>query len=141
MRSRFGSLLALATFVWACAPTHRLGGESRPVGEKLKATLGDVQTRIINPKCLSCHTTSNPDNRNIGLANIADLIEGSSSLAPRKIIKPGCPEQSFFFTIMRTGEMPTRGPRVNSEELAAIEEWILGLARPILANCSDEPGD
>jgi hypothetical protein len=80
-----------------------------------------IQTQILGPKCLSCHSGSNPS---AGL-NLSRL----EFLRP-PIVVPGHPERSTLYRVCENGSMPKGGPPLNQEELKALGQWILSRPTP-----------
>ncbi len=109
-----------------------------------QATLTSIQKDFVNKKCVSCHQEATASNRHIKLTDLMEIVEGtghsSGGAHVRKIIKPGCPKESFFHSIMREGKMPPPPADKPSQEwLKAIAEWIAALKPGAI--CDDEPGD
>jgi len=116
--------------------------------KELFPTLQSVQTDFVNDRCLSCHQTATAQNRQVALVDIALLIEGNGhnhghGNTGRHLIKPGCPKQSFFLSVMREGKMPPPpGEKVPSETLKIVETWIVELKPNAGNSCNDdEPPD
>lgn len=142
---------ALALMAAGCAPVKDskvVAGNSPDISGKLKPEIQSIQTDFVNTKCMNCHSNATERNRFVDLRDISQIIEGSShSHQPgetrRNLIKPGCPQQSFFLSIMKESKMPpSTADRINEESLKIIEDWIIGL-KPNAGNiCNDdEPPD
>jgi hypothetical protein len=104
---------------------------------KVEATLGSIQSWV-DHECVSCHDTATRDNREVDLTDISRLIMTSfgepTSGIGGKIINPGKPLSSTFFTIMdpaftRDPEklMPKDEDPVAPEVLSVIKTWIEAL--------------
>lgn len=138
-------LSPLLLFIFGCGLGRPAGLISRPPGtsNKLQSDLNSIQQDFVNPRCLSCHSEATSSNRDVSLRDISQIIEGQwtvNLMARRNLIKPGCPLQSFFYTIIKSGEMPPN-ESVDGESLRMIETWIVSLDPSASDNCSDEPGD
>lgn len=105
-----------------------------------KPTLASIQKDFVDRKCVSCHQEATHNNRHVKLTNLTEVIEGTGpSGHVRKIIKPGCPKESFFHSIMREKKMPPAPAEKPTEEvLKIIAEWITNLKPGAI--CDDEPG-
>jgi len=71
-----------------------------------------IFNKIIKPKCLSCHSPSDP----ISLDNYLEIM---------KYVVPESPSSSPLFTQVQTGKMPSGLDALNSIEIEAIQNWIL----------------
>jgi mono/diheme cytochrome c family protein len=134
------------------APTPALPDPS--VAPTLEATLASVQSVLADKRCVSCHTEASRANNHVVLTDLATIsFEGQppahvhDSPEPRRdLIKKGCPDQSFFLSILKEGKMPPAPqPRLTTEELATVAKWITNLGPENQAPdyCRDptEPGD
>ena len=140
----FGLMLACSRpseekTVGATAPTNPVADE------KLSPTLQSIQTGFIDKKCISCHSQPAEKNRFVVLVDLSQVIEGAGHEHEhggiRKLIKPGCPKESFLLSILRKGNMPPdAATKISDETVKVVEDWIAGL-RPIGSTCSDEPPD
>ena len=123
---------------------------------KLEPSLKSIQTIFVTKKCLSCHTEATERNRNVVLTDLSLLIEKTNNdgghqhhlkdsiplgQMRKNLIKPGCPKESFFLSIMKEGKMPPPPSKATPEELKIIEQWITSLKPDAGKSCSDEPGD
>lgn len=146
MRTNVAPFLSTFIILASCARTSSpslVTSKDLPVPEKITPTIESIQRNFVDKKCLSCHTQATESNRFIVLRDISQLIEGNTSGSGRKnLIKPGCPKESFFLSIMREGKMPPPAyGGVGEESIKTIEEWIAGL-NPNYELCSkDEPPD
>lgn len=113
--------------------------------EKLEATQESIQRNLVNRSCVSCHLDATVKNRYVSLVDIGSVIEkpGSSPSGRRYLIKPGCPKESFFLSIIREGKMPPAPAQsISTEEIQVIEEFIRDLNPSATSEtCSDEPPD
>jgi mono/diheme cytochrome c family protein len=112
--------------------------------QKLESTLESIQRDFVNPNCIQCHTQATENNRYVKLTDLSAVIEKTghdhSSPHVRYLIKPGCPKQSFFLSIIRAGKMPPSG-KVSAEEIQTIETFIKNLDPNAKKKCDDEPPD
>lgn len=110
----------------------------------IQPTKESIQTEFVNKSCLGCHESASARNRFVDLRDIGVLAEEGHVHEPggprHNLIKPGCPKQSFFLSIIREGKMPPPpAPRPSDENLQAVDAWIVSLKAD--ATClSDEPG-
>ena len=147
-----GVLILPVAVLLSCA---KPSGDSAPapqappqVEAKISPTIQSIQHDFVDKKCLSCHGQATERNRYVALSDLGSIMDvGSHSHHPnemrRDLIKPGCPKQSFFLSIMREGKMP-RGEKVDEETLKTIEQWITGLKPDAGSTCNfsgDEPPD
>lgn len=113
----------------------------------LKPSQESIQIQLVEKSCVSCHESATSKNRHVDLRDIGKIIEGEHNHATDSdhsrtaLVKPGCPKQSFFLSIMREGKMPPPpAPSIESKSLNIVEIWIKGLKD--VENCEpDEPGD
>ncbi len=79
-------------------------------GRELKVpvapTFSSIQSYTIQPKCLQCHTS---------LATYEGVL---------KVVTPGDPSRSRFYTTIESGSMPQYSPTLSSEEITAVRDWI-----------------
>ena len=134
-------------------PSHESGVAKKEIvpaetPAKPQPTLLSVQKDISNKRCLSCHVDASDKNRFVSLIDLGQIIETSSHAhvhdgVRRNLIKPGCPKQSFFLSIIKEGKMPPQPlERLSAEELKAVEDWITSLNPNAVLSCvSDEPPD
>ncbi len=86
-----------------------------------------LQTRILKPKCMKCHSSSagrvEPD------LDPIDFDSYDSMMVDRFIplLKKGFPEKSRLYDVVETGEMPIR-ERLNDDEIEFIAKWIRACA-------------
>ena len=111
--------------------------------ERLEATVDSIQRNFVNRHCLECHLTATAANRYVSLSDLSTLIEKTGdghSHHPRFLIKPGCPRESFFLSILKEGKMPPApAQKVSAEAINTIERWIISLHPN--GSCDDEPQD
>lgn len=72
----------------------------------------EVETKILAPKCYSCHES-----------NIPSFSDYDSVL--NTIVIPGNPD-SALLRVTKSGEMPKNQPDLEPDEIALMEKWILG---------------
>jgi hypothetical protein len=120
------------------------GAVTEPTPEPLpQPTLASIQMDFVDRRCVSCHQEATATNRHVKLTNFMEIVEGTGhppgGAHVRKIIKPGCPKESFFHSIMREGKMPPPpAPKPSPEWLKAMADWITSLKPGAI--CDDEPG-
>lgn len=142
---------ALGFLILTLASCGKTPGEGAPQPQKppeaapeLRATRESIQVDFVDRRCLSCHQAPTEQNRHVALADIRKVIEGAPHEPGghlRTLIKPGCPKQSFFHSILRERKMPpSPAQAVDEKELSVIAEWITSLKPD--AKCDDgEPPD
>ena len=142
----------LATFLFALSACNYdrvkstgAGGDPK-LAPKLEPTLKSVQEVYVNARCVSCHLEPTTKNRNVALTDIRDVIEKphvhGSGPHPKYLIKPGCPKQSFFLSIIKSGKMPPPpAERVSAEDFKELEAFVLSLDPKAAKLCDDEPPD
>lgn len=132
-------LLTLA----ACNQSTTKVPESGPL--RVQANRESIQRDFVNGTCLRCHGEATARNHFVDLRDIArhtaprnpGAEDGHHHHEP--LIKAGCPKESLFLAVLKSGEMPPRpSDPVPAETLQAIETWIRSLDPQ--AACSDEPG-
>ena len=69
-----------------------------------------VRTKILEPKCLQCHSKTLNDTERFS-----------------KWIVPGKPEESRLYLSVKSGKMPKNGTPLTATELSVIENYILNL--------------
>jgi len=122
-------LLIILVLFTSCKKAEKSSSDAPLVDLKTQ-----IQTGLVNVSCTGCHAEPTARNHQVDLS---DVSKGIKPANPAYII-PGCPDQSLFYTEMKVGSMPPRGPQVDAAWLAKVKDWISGL--PKVANCSDEPG-
>lgn len=133
-------------FLWGCN-TSETKSNTPAAEEKLESTQDSIQRNFVNRSCVSCHTEATASNRHVSLTDISKVIEKpghdhSGGAHIRYLIKPGCPKQSFFLSIIREGKMPPR-EKIASDIIKTIEDFIISLNPQAQSGklCDDdEPG-
>ncbi|HEY2899071.1 MAG TPA: cytochrome c, partial [Polyangia bacterium] len=88
---------------------------------------------ILQARCSACHTYGVGDLG--GWGSVLDL----SRLIDAEIVVPGSPATSRMIDrVVVRGDMPPRGDRVPTAEVATLRAWIQNLKRPILEPRTDE---
>lgn len=93
------------------------GGSSQ-----LEPTYSSIKVRIINTKCLRCHSGGNPSG-NVDMTTFAGM---------GPVVAAGNPNGSRLIqAVERTGGdfMPRDGARLNASEIAAMRQWIASGAK------------
>jgi hypothetical protein len=98
------------------------------------APMPDEVRALLQSRCAGCHRAGPGDRGGWGsVLDAAGMIEAG-------IIVPGAPESSPLIGQLVAGEMPRRGPRLQSPEIRMLSRWIATLdaarstPRPSLAN-------
>jgi len=137
--------LGCAFFLALFSSCNRIEHKVSP--QKLEPTAASIQRSIMNGRCVRCHLDSRKENGYIPLTDFTVLVEDGKphdhSSHKRFLIKPGCPKQSVFMSILRKGKMPPPPDAALSEgEFDVIEKWITSLKPEAEKLCeSDEPVD
>jgi mono/diheme cytochrome c family protein len=88
---------------------------------------------ILQARCSSCHTYGQGDLA--GWGSVLDL----SRMIDAEIVVPGSPATSRMLDRVQVrGDMPPKGDRVPTAEVAILRDWITTLKRPQPATRSDE---
>ncbi|MBI1861176.1 MAG: hypothetical protein HYR96_09695 [Deltaproteobacteria bacterium] len=137
-------LVVLTSFVVlsACSGGPK-DGEQKVSQKPVLPTLESIQVDFVNNQCIACHQVASASNRHVALNDLSQIIEGGGGPHShiRRIIKPGCPKQSFFLSILKEGKMPKPpAAPVAPDVLDAIEKWIVSLNPTAGPTCDDEPG-
>lgn len=143
----YSVVISLTLLLTACKPQHQLGASAGDGSqfEKIAANQSSIQKIFINRQCLSCHDSALSSNRFVDLRDLSWVIEGeafrSQSSLRKNLIKPGCPNESFLLSVVKSGEMPPAPERrVDQQTIQILKDWILSL-QPNRTDCGDEPPD
>jgi len=111
-------LIAVVMLQLGCGrATHENPGPAElNIQEKL-TPFSTVQSQVLNQHCVSCHQSSR---------NPIDLTSRQAILRRPGLVKPGAPEESKIYLVVRDGQMPPTGP-LTDNSAALIYDWILGL--------------
>jgi uncharacterized membrane protein len=95
----------------------------------VEATYASIDQNIIQPKCLSCHSSGGVAGR-VPLGTLSDLLT-----SPLEIVIPGSPDESgLIIMVARTDAKrmppPTVGPSLSLAEVNAVRAWIEQGAKP-----------
>ncbi len=84
--------------------------------------LSQSVTRILENRCLSCHSP-NDKKGGLSLSSHKELLVGGES---GPVVVPGKPAESLLLDFIsgEKPEMPKKGPPLTAKEVAAIREWI-----------------
>lgn len=103
---------------WILAGAQKPSSSSQvpaPVQLPLMATYASIQSHIITPKCVYCHSAS----------NAKDGVRLDSYAAVKKYISTTSPTRSKIYVVTSSGEMPPRpDTAVTAEELKVLNDWI-----------------
>lgn len=94
--------------------------EKSSQNQQLQSNFNDIFSKVIQPKCLLCHSSFNPG-AGYDYTDHASLMESGS-------VVPGNADASSFYTSLVEGTMPPGNP-LDSQSIAAIGEWINDGAR------------
>ena len=97
MRLGLLPILALLSFLAGCSASHNANDTSAD-----EATYLAVQSRVIGPYCVSCHTGSAALGGGLSFASYEDLMNSGTVVA-------GSPAKSTFYTTLAGGTMPPGG--------------------------------
>ncbi len=96
------------------------GNVTIPTGSsQLEPTYSSIKVRIINTKCLGCHSGANPTG-GIDMTTYAGLVGNN-------VVRAGNPDGSRMVNaVERPGNdfMPRNGARLTSTEIGIIRQWI-----------------
>ena len=126
------SLIACAGSAAALGQTGRPPPPGRATGGVLNADFESIQTHLLTPICAVCHAgRSAPQGLRLDAANSYALLVGVPSTEVPSIlrVKPGDPGNSYIVQKLEGyavigAPMPSGGPRLPAEAIAAIREWI-----------------
>ena len=90
-----------------------------PTGSGAPVTFQQVNQGILQPSCVSCHSSGYPN-----------FSSYSSFAQDPTLIVPGNPEQSQVYIQVQTGQMPQGGPPLNQATIDLIYQWIEQGAQP-----------
>ena len=93
----------------ASSPIANTSDQSLPEGSD---TFNSIQTNIIRPSCLKCH--NGPDSN-------GDLSTYNAVLS---YVTPGNAGTSEFFTLIDSGSMPKKAPKLSQSKIDAVKSWI-----------------
>lgn len=79
-----------------------------PSSEAFPPTFKSIRRRILEPRCVSCHTS---------------LV--SHQMVIQDWVRPGNPSRSQLYTIVQSGEMPLYGEKLKDPELESLKTWII----------------
>ncbi len=149
MHNNMRSVVLLITLALTLASCDKKPGEGAleiKDAAELKPTIDSVQQNFVNVRCISCHELPTAKNRHVSLARLSETIEGNGQNPTgghiRQLIKPGCPKQSLFSSILREGKMPPPPmAKIEEKEIQIIEDWIRSLNPKATCEDSGEPPD
>lgn len=78
---------------------------------------------ILRTHCLNCHGAVGKPKGNVDLRTIASLK--SSPSENNKMLVPGKPDESDFYTSITQREMPKDRPKPSENELLILKNWVL----------------
>ncbi len=137
-------LVVLFPLLSACSGNS--GSSSQ--GVTVSPTRESIQRNFVNVSCLQCHAQATPKNRYVDVTDILTLTKPGDHTTDaghhhRVLIKPGCPKQSLFFSILKEGRMPPPpSDPIPAATIQALDDWIVSLKPNPGTGCnSDEPVD
>ncbi len=81
-----------------------------PGGVPTSVDFATLSAQVLTPNCIQCHS---------GFATESVVL---------LYVEAGSPTTSTLYTIVASGEMPKNGPRLSSQKIALIENYINGLS-------------
>ncbi len=108
---RIRPLIALALGIQACS-FEEVKDESIVVA----ATFSSISTNVIQNKCISCHSSSNPKGG-------VDLSSHARTVATAGVVS-GSPSTSALYTQVQSGVMPQGASKLPDQHIQAINDWI-----------------
>ena len=79
----------------------------------------NVYRYILRPKCVSCHSGTEPDGE-IDLSSYDAILNHPFYF----VVVPGSPDESSLYQSILFDSMPTKGPFLSDKEKSFIENWI-----------------
>jgi uncharacterized membrane protein len=114
----------IAAWIKAGAPEIPLNGEVAPEIAKLEPTFTSIKSKILTPRCLSCHRAGGAA-RDISLTSPQAMID-----SPLEIVIPENPEESGIMIVIQEGARKKMPPLesdfqpLNDAEIQVLSEWI-----------------
>lgn len=105
-----------------------------PAKVELEPNAASIQSELVGKRCVSCHTEATHANRHVDLSDVA---KGGSWL------RPGCPSQSLFLSVLKDGKMPPApAARLEGSKVDIVARWIEDMVKAEDRHCedTDEPG-
>ena len=96
------------------ATTPTQPGTDATTGAPTSNTYQAVRSRILQSKCLGCHSARQSPN----LASFDGFARDT------RYVIPGNPGQSALFAAVASGAMPQGGTSLNPDELSLLSNWI-----------------
>src|SRR2546430_1776084 len=81
---------------------------------------------ILKAHCFDCHGEGDKLRGGVDLRLRRLMLKGGDE---GPVIVPGKPDKSLLFKMVNEGEMPKRGKKLTSEEIALIKRWIASGAK------------
>ncbi len=107
-----------------------------PQTSPLEATFASINSNVIVPKCVQCHSGADPKG-DVDLSSYDAIIKHMDTEADTDLVRPSDSEKSLLYIVIRDEEMPRKKDikagkaiPVTPEELEAIKAWIDGGAHP-----------
>lgn len=112
MRRTF-AIGALTLFLSACG-----NNASNPTLQStpIEANYASIQSQILIPRCLTCHTGTNSVSK-VDLSTYANLLMND-------IVVPGNPQQSKLYLSINSGTMPQGSTKLPNNQIQAVYDWI-----------------
>jgi hypothetical protein len=123
------AFLALSSTLMSCGPPSGPDSSTPLSGAPatrqasplpLGPTYASIFQNIITPKCLSCHSGTEISG-NVDLSSYDLLVH--STFKPNLVVA-GQADNSLFFQVVKSGQMPRNGTPLSLNELTAIQTWI-----------------
>jgi len=81
---------------------------------QVTVTFNDISSRILQPKCVACHSSSQSSGG----------VDLSSYTSVMRVVIANSPNSSSLYRVTSSGSMPPGGPQLSASELQTIYQWI-----------------
>ena len=110
----------LAAWIRAGAPENP---EPEPTPEPLKPYFTSIKAKIIDRRCIVCHSTGGAAS-GVPLGTLKEILD-----SPRELVLPGNPDESgLIIAVERTDKKrmppPENGNPLSQEEISVLRKWI-----------------
>jgi hypothetical protein len=110
------SLFCLLLILAGCNNSPNLGGTSEVLAQA-QATYTLLNSTVLTPKCVSCHSDPNPSGQ-VSFSSYASTLASAGTVVPYQ------PYQSQIYMMTSTGQMPQGGIPLTSAELRLVYYWL-----------------
>lgn len=108
----FLALMLTACLFLGCGNSQGTSNDSTQT--QVAATFNDISSRILQPKCVQCHSSSQS----------SAGVDLSSYTAVMRVVVRNSPNSSLLYRVTSSGSMPPDGPQLSASELQTINQWI-----------------